>query len=363
MSEPAPRRPAGTFVGIGGIGWGNFFALDEDRPLGRNESRGARLLDAKDFFKLHIVFHMLAVLTSANPRGRPRIVPIGIVGRDEAGRQLIREMRAVGIDVGYISSTPEHATTYGVACQYPDGSGFNIGATNGACATITASAVRERAAELGPPDLPVVAVSLPEVPLAAREAFLEAFKQPLVNRVGSFTSAEINRAAKEGHFGRLDLVAMNEDEAAALAGRSFSPDDRTRFLAALARRVNELNQAAQIVFTAGAFGAFAYQDGQWDHCPAPEISIVSTAGAGDALLAGVLAGCWAGFPLAAPDRLGVPFVERNLASAVDVGVLAASFKLRSVDTIPRDATSAAVGEFGLRLGLQATAGGDWLTSR
>jgi sugar/nucleoside kinase (ribokinase family) len=363
MSEPSPGQPQGTFVGIGGIGWGHFFAIDEDRTLGRNESRGARLLDAQDFFKLHIVFHMLAVLTSASPSRRPRIVPIGIVGRDGPGRRLVRQMRAIGIDVGHISSTSDHPTTYGIACQYPDGSGFNIGATNGACATISAPTARARAAELGPPDPPVVAVSLPEVPLAARAAFLEAFEQPLVTRVGSFTSAEINRAAEDGHFGRLDLVAMNEDEAAALAGRPFSANSGGRFLAALAGRVQALNPAAQIVVTAGRLGAFACQDGQWDHCPAPDISIASTAGAGDALLAGVLAGRWAGLPLAAPERSGDPFVERQLASAIDVGVLAASYKVQSIDTIPKAATAAAVGRFGRQLGLDATTGRYWLPTR
>lgn len=346
----AEPRPTGTFVGVGGIGWGHFFAVTGNRTIGRNESRGAELVDARDAFKLQIVFHMLAVLTAARALG-PAIVPIGVVGRDAAGRRLVREMQAVGMSVDFIRMTASRPTTFGVACQYPDGSGFNIGATNGAAETLAPVAIERIADRLNSLDRPIVAVCLPEVPLETRAAFLQRLEGPGVTRVASFATADIGQATRQGLIGNLDLLSLNEDEAAAVVGRPFDAAIRRAFLGTLSERLHQLNRTLKIVFTAGALGAFACDDGVWDHCPAPEVPITSTAGAGDALLAGVLAGRWIGLPLSTPARSGQPFARRGLASALDVGVLAASFKLGSRDTIPRETTRGAIARFGSTLGL------------
>jgi hypothetical protein len=44
-----------TLIGTGGIGTGSFFQLRGDHTLGREESRGGRFLDRRDYCKLHIV--------------------------------------------------------------------------------------------------------------------------------------------------------------------------------------------------------------------------------------------------------------------------------------------------------------------
>src|SRR5262245_61517356 len=81
-------------IGVGGIGSGLFFALQGNDDLGRNESRTASLLDVRDYCKLHIVSHYLAVLLDR----ALHIVPVAHVGNDSTGLRLIEEMNDVGID-------------------------------------------------------------------------------------------------------------------------------------------------------------------------------------------------------------------------------------------------------------------------
>ncbi|HKT69754.1 MAG TPA: hypothetical protein VJP83_09970, partial [Terriglobales bacterium] len=66
-------------IGIGGIGSGIFFALDGNHTLGREESRFGRLLDIRDYCKLHIISHYVARLLGAGPGGAFRVIPIGKV--------------------------------------------------------------------------------------------------------------------------------------------------------------------------------------------------------------------------------------------------------------------------------------------
>lgn len=49
-----------ALLGVGGIGTGSFFALEGNHTLARNESRPGRLLDIRDYCKLHIVAHYIA---------------------------------------------------------------------------------------------------------------------------------------------------------------------------------------------------------------------------------------------------------------------------------------------------------------
>jgi len=63
--RPGRPLPYRRIVGVGGIGTGLFFALEGAHDLGRDESRPARLLDVRDYCKLHIVAHYAAVLLGA----------------------------------------------------------------------------------------------------------------------------------------------------------------------------------------------------------------------------------------------------------------------------------------------------------
>src|SRR4051812_24043493 len=83
-------------VGTGGIGSGMFFLMKGNHTLGRNESRMATLLPCKDFCKQHIILHYIAVLLGAKT-GNFFVFPIGKVGNDGVGKELVEMMGNVGM--------------------------------------------------------------------------------------------------------------------------------------------------------------------------------------------------------------------------------------------------------------------------
>lgn len=316
-------------IGIGGIGSGIFFALDGNHTLGRDESRLGRLLDIRDYCKLHIISHYVAVLLGAAPGGSFRVIPVGKVGDDAPGRQMIREMRSAGMDTGNVEILPGAPTLFSVCFQYPDGTGGNI--------TTSSSA----ASQLSPTDLdsheelfaqPSIALAAPEVPLPARAHFLKMATRHGAFRAASFAAAEVAPAMELGMFADLDLVSLNEGEAAVLAGRPFDPAEPIPFLRACEKVLKQRYSHLRFVVTAGSLGAFGFWQGAWDFCPAPQVRVASTAGAGDALLGALIASTAAGLPfLRAEPSLAA--AQRPLGSALDLAVLLASYTATSPHTI------------------------------
>jgi sugar/nucleoside kinase (ribokinase family) len=313
-------------TGVGGIGTGLFFALEGNHTLGRNESRPARLLDARDYCKLHIVSHYLAVLLGAQPSGRPfHVLPIGRVGDDPSGTSLVDEMIRVGIDVRYVTRVKDRPTLMSVCFQYPDGSGGNVTTSQSAASALTTGDIDAAALFLSSLEGGLLAVALPEVPLEVRAHFLRVVTRLGAMRAASFTTAEIPAALASDLFSLVDLVALNEDEASAFGG-----------VEACAASLAARNPDVQLIVTAGRNGAFGFQHGCWGFCPAAEVTVASTAGAGDALLAGVLAGMAAGMPFIRPGPRRASIKDRPLASALDFGVLLASYSVTSPHTIAPD---------------------------
>src|SRR5262249_14277393 len=149
-------------------------------------------------------------------------------------------------------------------------------------------------------------------------------------RVAALASAEIEDARARGLFADVDLLALNEDEAACLAGRPFEPASPRPFLEACAGALGAAPPRVRIVVTAGAGGVFAFADERWVFVPALPVSPVSTAGAGDALLGGVIVGLALGLPLA-PGEPGAgasrSLADRPLASALELGALLAAYSI------------------------------------
>lgn len=343
-------------MGVGGIGSGIFFALEGNDLLGRNESRAARLLDVRDYCKLHIVAHYVAVLLGADPSGVPfRVVPVGRVGNDPTGQRLLDEMRAVGMETAFVETLDDRPTLSSVCFQYPDGSGGNITAIDSAAAALDAAAIDRAAPILAAAGGRAIALALPEVPLEARHHLLDVATETGAFRVASFTSWEIPEARRSGLLGRVDLLALNEDEAAVLAGRPFDRENPWATLDHCAAILGAARPDMRILVSAGAHGAFAFGDGRWGHCPAPAVPVASTAGGGDALLAGVLAALAAGAPLLAPlapsSATLTTIDKRPLESALDFGVLLASYSVTSPHTIHPDADLGALVDFAERLGV------------
>lgn len=332
--RPGSDAPYRCLVGVGGIGAGIFFALEGNHDLGRNESRLARLLDVRDYCKLHIVAHYPAVLLGArDDRGPFHVLPVGKVGVDEVGRRLRAEMEKAGMDVRFVDAVPGRPTLLSVCFQYPDGSGGNVTTADSAAALVTERDVDLVERWLSPRS---IALAVPEVPLAVRRHLLRRAGERGALRAASLATAEVEEARDTGFLSLVDLLALNEDEAAALAGTPFAPEAPDPFLRRLADAALALAPGMRLVVTAGPCGAYAFDGGGWAYTPALPVPVSSTAGAGDALLGGLLAGLAAGLPFAGTGATRTSLAESPLATALDLGALVAAFKVTSPHTIPPD---------------------------
>ena len=112
------------------------------------------------------------------------------------------------------------------------------------------------------------------------------------------------------------------------------------------------NAEARVVVTAGPRGAWGFENGRWAHCPALSVEVVSTAGAGDALLGGILTGLVVGLPFTRWEPRSPAAVEEPLQSALELGTLAAGYKVTSPHTIPPGMDLDALLAFGHRHGVR-----------
>lgn len=321
-------------VGVGGIGTGMFFELEGNKTLGRNESRPGRLLDIRDYCKLHIIAHYVSVLLGADESGRPfHSVPVGKVGDDTAGERLKREMAAAGMDLQFVGTVPDRPTLFSVCFQYPDGSGGNITASGAAAAALSGDEVAEVEPLLAENEGSSIVLAAPEAPLEARMRLLVLGTKCGAFRAVAVASSEIEDALRLGMFQYADLVALNENEAGAVLGRAFDPSDIHAYMLDLNARLLTFNDEMKVLLSAGRQGAFAVDEWVVDCCPAMEVEVVSTAGAGDALLSGVLAGLAAGLPLTGEGEERKKITDRPVSSALDLGVLLAGYSVTSPHTI------------------------------
>jgi sugar/nucleoside kinase (ribokinase family) len=325
-------------VGIGGIGTGIVYALQGEHELGRNESRLGELLESRDYCKLHIVEHYIArLMGSRRDPASFRVWPVGVVGNDAVGRRILTEMSAAGMDTQFVRSHPALKTLFSVCFNYPDGSGGNITSNNSAAEAVTADDLRATSPHMKAAGAHGVALCLPEVPLKMRRAFLELASDCGNYRACSFALGEIEEAQIMGLFSLTDLLALNQEEASALLGDGSGPVLDDGRLAECAAQFTATHPRLRLIVSLGPKGAYGFECGSSQFCPAPVLQPISTAGAGDALLAGVVCGLAAGLPFILPNECGSSFSGRVLRTALDFGVLNASFSVTSPHTIHPDA--------------------------
>ena len=325
-------------VGVGGIGVGMVYALQGEHELGRNESRLGELLDSRDYCKLHIVLHYIAQLMgSGREPDSFQVSPIGVIGNDAAGRQILTEMTAAGIDTQFVRTHPALRTPFSVCFMYPDGSGGNITSSNSAAGAVSVEDLRAAAPYMKAAGSRGVALCLPEVPLELRREFLEVASDCGNYRACSFALGDIDAARAMGLIGLCDLLALNQEEASALLGDSSGAVLEENILGERAAEFTRMHSQLRIIITAGQKGAYGFEGGRSQFCPAPVVQPISTAGAGDALLAAVLCALAAGVPFIDPSQRETPFSGRLLRTALDFGVLNGSFSITSPHTIHPEA--------------------------
>ena len=401
-------------VGIGGIGSGMFFRLRGNQTLGRNESRAATLLGRRDFCKLHIIAHYVARLLGAG-RGRFDVFPVGKVGDDDAGRKLIELMRQAGMDTRWVRAEPRRATLLSVCFLYEDGDGGNITNDDSACARLAPADVDAALDALADRAGPAILLAAPEVDLACRLRLLERAR-PGDLRVAALTTAEVGPAIEQRLPGRVDLMSLNLEEAAAVAGgtgilpvrptgvspvadatppppgeggpkgrergsptsphpplrgdlsqreRSETPQTAgetsvprpaaATLVAQAGTVLSGFNPDIRLCVTAGAAGLYAWHRGRADHVPACPAEVVSTAGAGDAVLAALIAGEAFGLPFCVFDRPARQHLsDLPLQSSADLAALLAGLAVSCPDTINFDADAARLRALAESIGADAS---------
>jgi len=312
MTNASADRKAqryGALVGTGGIGSGSVFALNGDHTLGREESRGGRFLDRDDYCKLHIITHYVQALA----RSRMQVVPIGKVGDDDTGRRLLSEMADIGLDLRYTHAVPGEQTLDCVCFVYPDGSGGNLTVTDSASSKVTPEFVSKAEPELAQHAESCIALAVPEVPFAARARLLELGTQHRCFRAASFLVEEIAELRQNQLLSHVDLLALNIDEAAALADMTpkHMPDAIAQSAVEFACR---MNADIRLSVTAGKNGSWVWDGERLEHRSACAVNVVSTAGAGDAHFAGMLVALAAGLALRQAHELAVLTAAMSVTS-------------------------------------------------
>ncbi len=287
-------------IGVGGIGSGSFFILDGNHTIGREESRGGRFLDQKDYCKLHIITHYIKVLLGPHIS----VIPIGKVGNDDVGNRLLAEMEETEFNLQYVEKSADDQTLFSFCFIYPDGSGGNLTTSDSACSKVDAVCVSDAESEFARFAGEGIALAAPEVPLEARRRLLELGTKYDFFRVASFTSEEMEAVVKSGILKFVDLLAINVDEAAAITGISTENNTSGYIVETAIKALSESNHKMNISITRGEEGSWIWDGSSIHYEPVHKVNVESTAGAGDAFLSGIIAGLTAGLSLQEAQQLG-----------------------------------------------------------
>lgn len=327
-------------VGTGGIGTGIVFFLETNETLGRNESRAAILLPYKDYCKQHIILHYIAVLLGAAQDDLFGVYPIGKIGQDEAGMSLLTQMQVVGMNTRYVDIASNAATMFSVCFQYPDRSGGNITTDNSASSQMSEQDIEKCISSITNIPGSEIILAVPEVPLAARIALLKQGRKRNSFNIASFLSAEAVNFIGEGGIQLTDLLSINMDEAQQIIGRSSDTETDRTIIGECIEKLIRLNPALSVIITNGSKGVYCFTAGELYEYPSLVVPVVSTAGAGDAFLAGTICGICCGLPLA-----GEVSPNGSLNTAVQLGILLAAFSVTSPDSIHGSASARTLFDF------------------
>jgi len=319
-------------IGTGGIGSGMVFSLKGDHTLGRNESRLATLEPYHDYCKLHIIMHYVSVLLGAGPTKSFRSFPIGSVGSDDAGKKLLAQMKQAGMAVGSVKKYSHYHTLYSVCYQYPDFSGGNITTENSASSRVMPEDIEDFFSDFKTDESNGIVLAVPEVPIETRIQLLRKGREGGYLNIASVLSSEVAEFKTKGGLDLTDLLAVNIDEARSMANIEDDLSDTEIIINRAIEIIHKSNPGIMLLITNGAKGSYCFQHGKLEYNTIIPAEVISTAGAGDAFLAGTIAGICCGLPL----QKGVSdnsIMETPLMSAVDLGTLLASLSVTSSDTI------------------------------
>jgi len=225
----------------------------------------------------------------AAARSGAAVAMVAALGADAAGEAALALWRAEGIAAAAVARSPALPTGEALILVAADGEN-EIVIVPGANAALAAE---QAEAAVGTGTALVLAQL--ETPPAATEA---GFRAARAAGATTLLNAAPAQALPPALLDLADILAVNETEAAMLAGQDGPPGRLAALLAPRHRR--------GVVLTAGAAGAWwATPEGALRHAPAPRVTVVDSTGAGDAFLGAFAAALAAGAGEEAALRRGV----------------------------------------------------------
>ena len=235
---------------------------------------------------------------------------VGMVGNDSAGQHLRAVLDEEGVDTRGVATAD--ALTGRALISVADDGENHIVVVPGANAVVSAAHVDRHHATV---ERARVVLAQLEIPLVAVEAALRRARAAGVTTILNATpplplGAEL--------LGLVDVLVVNEHEAAAMAGGSVA----TSADAADAGRALRASGCGVVVITLGSEGAVLVSEADVVHRPAIRVEVIDTTAAGDAFAGSFAASLAAGAEL--PEAL---------RWAVAAGALAVT-KLGAAPSIP-----------------------------
>jgi len=204
----------------------------------------------------------------------------GLVGKDEAGEKIIKELKERGINSGFVSMTGKKPTNHSI-----------ILSLNGRERTILA--YRGASGELSKKDIPwqkLKAKWLYLAPLSGRavplfEDLVDFAKKKKMKIAANPGNSQLSLPEKKltGILKKIDVLILNQEEASLLAGLPANKEKE------IFRKIDELCPGIAIM-TKGSAGAVV-SDGQYLYrAPALKTKEIEVTGAGDSFASGFVSG-------------------------------------------------------------------------
>jgi pseudouridine kinase len=222
-----------------------------------------------------------------------------VVGQDEFGDRILRELRAAGIDASMTLLSGRPTGTY-VALLDHDGDMTAALSAMDAMEELTAQRIAARAAALAQARMVVADCNLEQAALLRLAELCAGAKVPLAIDAVSTRKAERLRPLLKARL-PIHLLALNRDEAAILAGGKAQSDADLKRAAGILHRMN-VTHALIGLSGRGTYAASAGAAGTLVR-PFP-VALSDVTGGGDAALAGAIFGLLDRQPLVEAARWG-----------------------------------------------------------
>lgn len=233
---------------------------------------------------------------------------LAVVGDDEHGRALIEHTSAAGVDVRLVRQDPFHPTAEYAAVLDPEGDLVIGCADMSAAESMTPELLEESSAAISASSWVFADCNLPYDALGWTIANANGLGARLA--IDGVSEPKVCRLPRD--LSGVDLLVLNEAEA-----RVYLQEDphRSRRRDAADRITEILSRGARaVVLTRGAEGAVLGDESGVLTMPAFARGCVDATGAGDALLAGTLAGLTDGLDLRGALRQGIVAAGLTVAS-------------------------------------------------